>query len=321
MAGEIATREPTALAQRYELEVEDLVRQVEKIQRLMKSLLKEGEHFGVIPGTGTKPTLLKPGAEKLAMMFRLDPQYQSVETHDGRHLTVKTTCTLWHIPTGQRWGSGEGSCSTKESKYAYRQAKRVCPKCGADAILRSKFSPKGRPDLEPGWYCHTKLKGCGQEYDANDPFVVGQMTGRVDNDDVADQYNTVLKMANKRALVAAVLNVTAASDIFTQDIEDAPPPAERQGPRVIDAEPVRPIAQDADDRQLLLDTIAQSARRLKFTKRDYKLAWDMHVGGLSEQSASFEALLSLNTYLKNLEHGDPATERVTEVSPAGTVPF
>ena len=31
---------------------------------------------------------------------------------------------------------------------------------------------------------------------------------------------TVLKMANKRSLVAAVLNATAASDIFTQDIED-----------------------------------------------------------------------------------------------------
>jgi hypothetical protein len=33
-------------------------------------------------------------------------------------------------------------------------------------------------------------------------------------------------MANKRSLVAAVLNVTAASDIFTQDIEDiqSPPP-------------------------------------------------------------------------------------------------
>ena len=42
------------------------------------------------------------------------------------------------------------------------------------------------------------------------------------NDDLADQYNTVLKMSNKRSLVAAVLNVTAASDIFTQDIEDMP---------------------------------------------------------------------------------------------------
>jgi hypothetical protein len=40
------------------------------------------------------------------------------------------------------------------------------------------------------------------------------------NDDLADSYNTVLKMANKRALVAGILNVTAASDVFTQDLED-----------------------------------------------------------------------------------------------------
>lgn len=43
---------------------------------------------------------------------------------------------------------------------------------------------------------------------------------RIENPDIADVYNTCLKMANKRALVAAVLNTTGASDLFTQDIED-----------------------------------------------------------------------------------------------------
>lgn len=38
-----------------------------------------------------------------------------------------------------------------------------------------------------------------------------------------DVQNTLYKMACKRALVAAVLNATAASDIFTQDIEDMEP--------------------------------------------------------------------------------------------------
>src|SRR5208282_1157277 len=37
-----------------------------------------------------------------------------------------------------------------------------------------------------------------------------------------DLENTILKMACKRAHVAMTLNVTAASDIFTQDIEDLP---------------------------------------------------------------------------------------------------
>ena len=58
------------------------------------------------------------------------------------------------------------------------------------------------------------------------------------NEDLADQYNTVLKMANKRSLVAAVLNSTAASDIFTQDIEDMPQFAEK----VVNAEPEKPVS-------------------------------------------------------------------------------
>jgi len=40
--------------------------------------------------------------------------------------------------------------------------------------------------------------------------------------EAADMANTVLKMACKRAMIAMTLNVTAASDIFTQDIEDLP---------------------------------------------------------------------------------------------------
>lgn len=223
MSTEMATREPQALAQRYELEVEDMIAQVQKIQQVMKQVMKEGEHYGVIPGTGTKPTLLKPGAEKLCLLFRLAPHYHSVEAHDGKHLTIKSACSLHHIPTGQVWGTGEGSCSTKESKYAFRKGKRACPKCGADAINKSKFPPRGRPNEAPGWYCYAKVGGCGVEFAADDPAITAQETGRVPNEDLADSYNTVLKMANKRSLVAAVLNVTGASDIFTQDLEDAHP--------------------------------------------------------------------------------------------------
>ena len=40
------------------------------------------------------------------------------------------------------------------------------------------------------------------------------------NPDVADLVNTILKMADKRALVAATLIATGMSEYFTQDIED-----------------------------------------------------------------------------------------------------
>ena len=50
----------------------------------------------------------------------------------------------------------------------------------------------------------------------------GNNRHRVENQDIADTYNTVLKRAKKRAFVDAVKSTTAASDIFTQDIEDLP---------------------------------------------------------------------------------------------------
>ena len=43
---------------------------------------------------------------------------------------------------------------------------------------------------------------------------------KIEHDNPADYYNTVLKMAKKRAHVDAMLTATAASDIFTQDLED-----------------------------------------------------------------------------------------------------
>jgi hypothetical protein len=211
MSDAIATRHTTTIARRDELTVDEMVAQIEKIHDCMRRAMREGEDYGVIPGTGSKPTLLKPGAEKLCLMFRLAPDPQSVESWDGAHLTVKSKIILMHIPTQEIWGSGEGSCSTKESKYAYRMAKRICPKCDNETITRSK---------DGGWFCWRKRGGCGAQFPEGDPDIEEQKIGRIPNPDLPDQYNTVLKMADKRGLVAAVLNVTAASAIFTQDLED-----------------------------------------------------------------------------------------------------
>jgi hypothetical protein len=49
------------------------------------------------------------------------------------------------------------------------------------------------------------------------------MYSLLDNPDVADVVNTIQKMAQKRALVAATLIATSASEFFTQDVEYADP--------------------------------------------------------------------------------------------------
>jgi hypothetical protein len=207
-----------------ELSVEQLVSRVRKVKDVHSKLMVEGEHYGKIPGAGDKPTLFKVGAELLGLAFRLDPQFDIAEkTYDEGHLTVVIKCTLYHAPTGSRLGSGLGSCSTRESKYAYRKGERVCPKCEKATIRKSKNESEG-------WYCWRKIDGCGATFQPKDPAIIGQQVGRVPNPDLADQYNTVLKMATKRAHVAATLFVTGASEIFTQDLEDAAEPEEQPEP-------------------------------------------------------------------------------------------
>ncbi|MBI3936385.1 MAG: hypothetical protein HY323_05365 [Betaproteobacteria bacterium] len=207
-------RQELALRSQAELTVEQVVAQVQKIQQVQRAVMKDGEHFGVIPGA-TKPSLLKPGAEKLCETFRLAPRYRAEkQAHPDGHLDVFVTCELTHIPTGLFFGEGLGACTTRETKYAYRQAERTCPKCSKPAII------KGKAEYGGGWLCFKKKNGCGAKFADDAPEIVSQEGGRIPNDALADAWNTVVKMAKKRALVDAVLTATAASDIFTQDLED-----------------------------------------------------------------------------------------------------
>lgn len=66
---------------------------------------------------------------------------------------------------------------------------------------------------------------------------------REENPDIADTWNTVLKMAKKRAYVDAVKSTTAASDIFTQDVEDLPPYMLQQQPQHVQAD-VQPVSKE-----------------------------------------------------------------------------
>ena len=101
-----------------------------------------------------------------------------------------------------------------ESKYRWRAAGRVCPSCGTAAIIR------GKEEYGGGWLCFKKKDGCGAKFKIDDTTITSQDSGRVENEDIADVYNTVLKMAKKRAHIDAMLTATAASDIFTQDLDE-----------------------------------------------------------------------------------------------------
>jgi hypothetical protein len=52
---------------------------------------------------------------------------------------------------------------------------------------------KGKEEYGGGWICYNKKGGCGQKFADDDDAIIGQIVGRIENDDPADQYNTVLK--------------------------------------------------------------------------------------------------------------------------------
>jgi len=137
---------------------------------------------------------------------------------------VISKAIVWHQPTGTRLGAGEGLCTTRESRYASRNASRKCPACGVEAII------KGKAEYGGGWVCFKKKNGCGAKYADDAQTITSQAVGKIPNPDLADTYNTVDKMASKRARVDAVLSVTGASALFTQDVEDAPDPTPTPAP-------------------------------------------------------------------------------------------
>ena len=193
----------------------DIKAQVQLIQEVLQAVMQEGHHYGVIPGT-TKPTLLKPGAEKLAVTFRLAPIIKKEEQRDlpNGHREHKVIIELIHIPTGKSYGEGIGICSTMESRYRWRNADLACPQCGKSAII------KGKAEYGGGWVCFQRKGGCGAKFSDKDPQITGQAVGKTETPDIADSFNTIVKMAKKRALIDGVLTATAASDFFTQDLEE-----------------------------------------------------------------------------------------------------
>ena len=52
---------------------------INQFQQVVHSQLKPKVDFGVIPGTGSKPTLLKPGAEKILMLMGVRSEYELIE--------------------------------------------------------------------------------------------------------------------------------------------------------------------------------------------------------------------------------------------------
>lgn len=254
----------------------------EAIVQFTKKIMCQDQDFGVIPGT-QKPTLLKPGAEKLCNFFGLEPDYIPVEeiadwtgeAHNGEMFYyIRYRCVLRR--DGRVLGVGEGSCNSWESKYRYRWlAEDQLPACVDKSKLQSRG---GRRTLAEFEFAVEKAETTGQygkpaEYwqqfqnaiaDGKARHIekdtkkgkrpaweidVDTTLYRMPNPDIADQVNTIQKMGQKRALVASTLIATSASEFFTQDLEDLHDPARETHEQLVE----RRIAEERENAQRSAD--------------------------------------------------------------------
>lgn len=176
--------------------------------------------FGVIPGCGDKPTLLQPGADKLCRLFGIYPDFEilSETTTDG-FIRYVVKCSLQNR-NGEFMGSGIGSCNSAESKY------------------RKSLN---KVDTVVDWEATEEQKRIGQRVEKvskkNKTYIAWEVPITLP---AWELDNTILKMARKRAYVAAVISATRLHHKFTQDIEDMDRSAvnRKERPQEVNAEVV-----------------------------------------------------------------------------------
>lgn len=212
------------------LDIESINRRIEEMRDLMKRVFREDVDYGYLPGmkakrdredqefkdgkrpskSAIKPMLLKPGVEKLGTRYGLFPFYleQPAAVLPGDHREVKLICELRTIH-GVAIAQGVGSCSTFESKYRYRwedTGKRV----------PESYWETRDPEILGG-----KLYSPRKHYDDKAGKTIWTIFEKVDVADPADYWNTIYKMAAKRAKSDATFSATGAGDIFdSEDLED-----------------------------------------------------------------------------------------------------
>ncbi len=170
---------------------------IQQVQKFVKEQMIKDVDFGVIPGV-EKPSLLKPGAEKLCNIFGFGveiSEVDKVEDWDKGMFSYTYKAIVRNKRTGLVEAECIGSCNSKESKYAFRWVPAF--KATQEMISMSnkqeeRIAKSGKPFV---WY-------------------------RIPNEDIFTQVNTLQKMAQKRAMVGAVLIATRASGFLTQDVED-----------------------------------------------------------------------------------------------------
>jgi len=182
-----------------EQDIDQLSKIPKMLNRIYQNVMQEGTDYGVIPGAGDKPTLLKPGAEILRMAFNLRYKTEietSIEDWDTGMFYYRIK-THFYNSKDQYMGTGIGSANSMESRYSNRW---VFESDIPEGIDKASLKSQERTSKKGGKYKVYLIEA--------------------DIHEKATLVNTLQKMAKKRSFVDGILSITGASRIFTQDVED-----------------------------------------------------------------------------------------------------
>ncbi len=118
----------------FAVSLEEANRRVKMLAEFVRGHMVEGEDYGIVPGTNTKPTLFKSGAEKLNAIFGLAPIVEVVgrsEDWDKGFVSYEVKVTLINKRNGQVEAEGIGCCNSRERRYKNQDAANV-----ANTILK-----------------------------------------------------------------------------------------------------------------------------------------------------------------------------------------
>lgn len=119
--------------------IESGLQKISRFQQIVQKTLKRGHDYGVIPGTD-KPTLLKPGAEKILMLMGLSSEYhitERIQDYEEGFFAFTVRCELYK--NGTKITEGVGHCNTKEKKYKNQDPYTLANTCLKMAKKRAQI--------------------------------------------------------------------------------------------------------------------------------------------------------------------------------------
>lgn len=152
---------------------------------IIQQLLKDGKDYGTVPGV-SKPSLLKPGAEKVNGAYGLVARFIVVEKEVDHYQKVDWSKPMW-VGSGRN-RKKETVAGTSHGLYRY--------------VINCELVDRGSGEV-----MGSSLGSCST---LESKYI----------DRPRDLENTIIKMAEKRAYIGATLLTHGLSEQFTQDVED-----------------------------------------------------------------------------------------------------